>query len=71
MAQLGRPCRRSPAPGEIAEACAAIRSTWDERTYRVRAGYCENLQQARDYEAWTPPVIAVRDLMCEFDGERD
>ncbi len=71
MARLGRPCRRSPAPTEIAEACAAIRQTWDERTYRVRAGYCENLQQARDYEAWTPPVIAIRELAWDFDYEQD
>ncbi len=47
----------SPTPEEIKERCARIRSEWDERTYRQRAG--ELPATGSNQTHWTTPVVQV------------
>ncbi len=67
MKKLGRPCRRDPAPREIQEACAEIRNTWDERTFRIRAGFCTTQQDARILERWWVPLVETDELGFDID----
>jgi len=54
--------RRDPAPAEIVHLCAKIRRTWSEMTHRVRAGYGANYEMAARRDAWTPPIVMLREI---------
>lgn len=54
--------RVDPAPAEIQQRCAEIRSMWSDTTYKVRAGYGKNFEAVAKFEAWYPPMISGVDV---------
>lgn len=67
MARGPKP-QKNPSPREIKRKCQAIRNgtsrlgvpTWNERTYRLRAGWTPKAVDER--EQWTAPLISLRDM---------
>ena len=54
--------RVDPAPAEIQQLCAEIRSMWSDMTYKVRAGYGKNFEAVTKFEAWYPPMVSGAEL---------